>query len=135
RFERIVYQEIPERGGRVVKMLGDEVMFTAPTPRAAADTALSLAAACKADERLTDVRSGIAVGPILAWEGDMYGPTVNLAHRLVGVARPGTVIVSDELAQKLLDDADFALVEIRDVKLKGIGKITPWVLRRSQPHR
>lgn len=130
RFERIAYQEIPDRGGRVVKTLGDEVMFTNPTAHAAAETALALAASCKADPTLPDVRVGLAAGPMLAWEGDLYGPTVNLAHRLVGVARPGTVIVSDTLADKLAGNEDFALVEIRDVKLKGIGKTKPWVLRQ-----
>lgn len=129
RFEAIAYQEIPDRGGRVVKTLGDEVMFTNPAAHAGAETALALAAACKADGALPDVRVGLAVGPMLAWEGDLYGPTVNLAHRLVGVARPGTVIVSDVLAERLGDDEAFTLVEIRDVKLKGIGKTKPWVLR------
>ena len=130
RFERIAYQEIPDRGGRVVKTLGDEVMFTHASAHAAAETALALAAACKAEAGLPNVRVGLAVGPMLAWEGDLYGPTVNLAHRLVGVARPGTVIVSDTLAERLAGDEDFALVEIRDVKLKGIGKTKPWVLRQ-----
>lgn len=130
RFERIVYQQIPDRGGRVVKTLGDEVMFSNPSPHAAADTALAMAAACSSDELLPDVRVGMAVGPMLAWEGDMYGPTVNLAHRLVGVARPGTVIVSAHLAGRLDEDEEFALVEIRDVKLRGIGRTKPWVLRR-----
>lgn len=133
-FERIIYQEVPDRGGRVIKTLGDEVMFSNPTPRAAAATALALAAACEADERLPHVRVGMAIGRTLSWEGDLYGPTVNLAHRLVGVARPGTVIVSEDLAQRLGDDDAFALVEIRDVKLKGIGRTKPWVLRH-RPQR
>lgn len=130
-FERIVYQEIPDRGGRVIKTLGDEVMFSNTNPHAAADTALALAAACAENEILPDVRVGVAIGAMLPWEGDLYGPTVNLAHRLVGVARPGTVIVSAELAHRLEDDDAFTLVEIRDVKLKGIGRTKPWVLRRN----
>lgn len=134
-FEKIVYQEIPDRGGRVVKTLGDEVMFTNASPHAAAETALAIAAACEADDLLPHVRVGVAVGPTLAWEGDLYGPTVNLAHRLVGVARPGTVIVSQELARLLENDASFTLVEIRDVKLKGIGRTKPWVLRRREEKR
>jgi adenylate cyclase len=129
RFERIVYQQVPERGGRVIKTLGDEVMFSNKNLHAAAATALALADACQADEMLPDARVGVAVGSMLAWEGDLYGPTVNLAHRLAAVARPGTVIVSDDVAQKLVDDEDFALVEIRNVKLKGIGRTKPWVLR------
>jgi len=134
-FEKIVYQEIPDRGGRVIKTLGDEVMFSNPSPHAAAETALAIAASCEADELLPHVRVGVAVGPTLAWEGDIYGPTVNLAHRLVGVARPGTVIVSQELAHRLENDEAFTLVEIRDVKLKGIGRTKPWVLRRREPSR
>lgn len=135
RFEAIVYQQVPDRGGRVIKTLGDEVMFANANPHAAADTALALAAACREDDLLPDVRVGLAVGPMLAWEGDMYGPTVNLAHRLVGVARPGTVIVSSDLAERLDGDEDFTLVEIRDVKLKGIGRTKPWVLRRREEKR
>lgn len=131
-FEKIIYQEVPDRGGRVIKTLGDEVMFSNPSPHAAAATALALATACEADDLLPHVRVGVALGPTLAWEGDLYGPTVNLAHRLVGVARPGTVIVSKELAREIQDDPDFSLVEIRDVKLKGIGRTKPWVLRRGQ---
>jgi len=134
-FEKIIYQEIPDRGGRVIKTLGHEVMFSNPSPHAAADTALALAAACEADEILPHVRVGIAIGPMLAWEGDIYGPTVNLAHRLVGVARPGTVIVSEEFAERLDGDEAFTLVEIRDVKLKGIGRTKPWVLRRRESRR
>jgi adenylate cyclase len=134
-FESIVYQEVPERGGRVVKTLGDEVMFSHASTHAAADIALALATACEADEILPHVRVGLAIGTALSFEGDLYGPIVNLAHRLVGVARPGTVIVSEELARKLDDDASYELVEIRDVKLKGIGRTKPWVLRRRVPRK
>jgi adenylate cyclase len=130
-FEKISYREIPERGGRIVKTLGDEVMFANVNVHAAADTALAIAAACKDDPVLPDVRVGVAVGSMLAWEGDFYGPTVNLASRLAGIATPGTVIVSDELAERLSGDEAFRLIEIRDVKLKGIGRTKPWVLRRG----
>jgi adenylate cyclase len=134
-FESIVYQEVPDRGGRVVKTLGDEVMFSHSDVRAAAEIALALATACEADEILPHVRVGMAFGTALAFEGDLYGPIVNLAHRLVGVARPGTVIVSDDFASRLDDDESFELVEIRDVKLKGIGRTKPWVLRRRVPRK
>ena len=130
RFERIVFQVVPNRGGRIVKMLGDEVMFSNRDPRAAAETALALAQACAADDLLPDVRVGVALGPMLAWEGDLYGKTVNLANRIVGSARPGTVLVSDDLATRIEGDPALALVEIRDLKLKGLGKTKVWVLRR-----
>jgi adenylate cyclase len=133
RFEQIAYEQIPDRGGRVVKMLGDEIMFANSDSHAAADTALALAEACEADPILPDVRVGLALGPMLAWEGDLYGNTVNLASRLVGIAHPGTVLIADDLAERLRLDPAFTLHEIRATKLKGIGKTTPWVLRRPQP--
>ncbi len=133
RFEAIVYQEVPDRGGRVVKTLGDEVMFATSDARAAARTALALADACSSDEIVPEARVGLAVGPALAWEGDLYGNTVNLASRLLGVARPGTVIVSAEVAERLHEDEDLTCIELRKVDLKGIGRTRPWVLRHAAP--
>jgi len=132
RFEAIVYQHVPDRGGRVIKMLGDEVMFSHRDAHAVSVTALALAEACEADDLVPQVRVGVAFGPMLAWEGDLFGRTVNLASRLVGVARPGTVLVSAELAALLKGDEAFVVREIRDVKLDGIGKTRPWVLRRPE---
>lgn len=133
RFEEVAVREIAERGGRVIKTLGDEVMFANAGPRAAADTALALVEAARDDDVLPDVRVGVAIGHMLAFEGDLYGPTVNLASRLAGIARPGTVIVSDRFARRLVGEEDFTLVDIRDVKLKGIGRTRPSVLRRRDP--
>ncbi|HYB98375.1 MAG TPA: adenylate cyclase regulatory domain-containing protein [Candidatus Limnocylindrales bacterium] len=129
RFEAIAYAEIPDRGGRVVKILGDEVMFHNGDAVAGARTALALSQACAADSVLPEVRVGLALGPILAWEGDVYGKTVNLASRLVGAARPGTVLVSEELALRITSAPDLIVREIRPVKLKGLGRTRCWVLR------
>lgn len=129
RFEALAYEHILERGGRVVKMIGDEVMFTVDDASAAAELALALAAAYAGDDALPDVRVGLAVGPTLSWEGDLFGPTVNLASRLVNLARPGTVLVSDELGNQLHDRSRFALRQLRPLALKGIGRVRVWVLR------
>jgi len=67
---------------------------------------------------------------VLAWEGDLFGPTVNLASRLVNLARPVTVIVADDVGQRLRDEPGFELRHLRQVKLKGIGRVRSWVLRR-----
>jgi adenylate cyclase len=131
RFEAVAYEQIVERGGRVVKMIGDEVMFAVEDAVTAAETALALVEAIKADEALPDVRVGLASGPVLAWEGDLYGPTVNLASRLVNLARAGAVLVSDELGAALGEHADLTLRHLRHVNLRGIGRVRPWVLRRG----
>jgi adenylate cyclase len=132
RFEAIAYEHIPARGGRVVKMIGDEVMFAVAEGGPAADIAVALVEAHARDTHLPDVRVGLASGPTLSWEGDLFGPTVNLANRLVNLARPGAVIVSSDLGAALRDDPRFDLRQLRAVKLKGIGRTRAWVLRRAR---
>jgi len=132
RFEALAYEHIPERGGRVVKMIGDEVMFAVDDGAFAADIAIALVEACARDALVPDVRIGLATGPTLSWEGDLYGPTVNLASRLVNFARPGTVLVADELGARLAEDPRFELRHLRPVHLQGMGRVRPWVLRRAR---
>ena len=104
RFEELAHDTVVALGGRVVKMIGDEVMFVVQSPVNAARIGLSLAEAYADDELLSDVRVALAVGPVLLQEGDFYGPVVNLASRLVAVAHPGTVLVSDELRTALVEE-------------------------------
>jgi len=130
RFEALAYEQIVERGARVVKLIGDEVMFASEDPALAVDVGVALVAACHAEPSLPAVRVGIALGPTVAWEGDLFGPTVNLASRLVGLARPGTVLLSDELGTVLSPDA-FGLTHLRATALKGFGRVRSWVARRA----
>lgn len=131
RFEALAYEHIPEHGGRVVKMIGDEVMFTVDDPAAAARIALALVDAYGRDPELPTVRVGLALGPVVSWQGDLYGPTVNLASRLVNIARAGTVLASDELGERLGDPPGLVLRHLRAVRLKGIGRMRSWVVRRA----
>ncbi|MDX2165843.1 MAG: adenylate cyclase regulatory domain-containing protein [Deltaproteobacteria bacterium] len=131
RFEALAYEHIVSGGGRVVKTIGDEVMFAVSEPRDAAAIALALVDAYARDSDLPDARIGMAFGPVVAWEGDLYGPTVNLASRLANFARPGTVLLGDSLGAALQGDHAFALRHLRGVKLKGLGAVRPWVLRRG----
>ncbi|MDZ7733110.1 MAG: adenylate/guanylate cyclase domain-containing protein [Acidimicrobiia bacterium] len=45
------------------------------------------------------MRVGLATGAALELEGDLYGPAVNLASRMVSIAYPGTVLASKEVAE------------------------------------
>ena len=78
-----------------------------------ADIAIALVEAYARDADLPGVRVGLACGPTLSWEGDLYGPTVNLASRLVNFARPNTVLISEDLGKLLADDPRFALRHLR----------------------
>ena len=94
RWEDRAYDTVSEHGGRVVKTIGDEVMFVG-LPHQVADAALALRDVAAADPLLLPVRAGIAAGPVVLRGGDFYGPVVNLASRLTehraerDGARPG----------------------------------------------
>ncbi|HXW38934.1 MAG TPA: hypothetical protein VEJ44_04505, partial [Acidimicrobiales bacterium] len=64
RFESVAWSSVVLAGGRVVKMIGDEVMFVVDTVVAAARIGLGLAEAYADDELLSDVRVGLACGPV-----------------------------------------------------------------------
>lgn len=130
RFENLAYAVAAGHGGRVVKVIGDEVMFVADDPTAAGRLALEIPAQCE-DEGLPNVRVGLASGPALAWEGDYLGPTVNLASRLAAVADPGTVLVSEAVRDELAGDPAFEVHAVRARRLKGLGRTPSFVLRRS----
>jgi adenylate cyclase len=132
RFEATAYDLVATRGGRVVKMIGDEVMFEVATPVAALELALDLAAAYHGDESISDVRVGVAHGPVLAREGDLYGPTVNLASRIVSIAYPGSVVVSAEVREACADDPRFAWKTLRTRYLKHIGRVQLHAVRRAE---
>ena len=130
RFEALAHDTVVSSGGRVVKMIGDEVMFVIDDPGRGVETALALADAYAGDELLSDVRVGLACGPVLAQDGDFYGPTVNMASRIVNVARPGTVVASGRVHRGLADDGRFAWKVIRNRYLKDIGRVDLHVAQR-----
>lgn len=130
-FERLAYDVVIAGGGRVVKMIGDEVMFLVEDPVMAAEIAVGLADASRDAAGLGDVRVGMALGPVLEREGDAYGATVNLASRATSIAYPGTVVVSPELHEALADHPGFAFRTMRPRSLKHIGRVALAVMRRA----
>jgi adenylate cyclase len=132
-FEALVYDVITTGGGRVVKTIGDEVMFSVESPQAAAEIALSLADGARASDELSDVRVGMAFGPVLDRDGDLYGPVVNLASRITAIALPGSVVVGPELAEALAGDPAYVVRPMRPRYLKHIGRVGLCVIRRAKP--
>jgi adenylate cyclase len=130
-FEQLAYDVVTARAGRVVKMIGDEVMFTVDAPVAGAEIALALSAGAREVDDLSEVRVGIAYGPLLERESDLYGPTVNLASRITGVAFPGTIVVNEALRKELADDQHYRLRSMRPRYLKDFGRMPLWVLRAA----
>lgn len=131
-FEGRAYGTVAQEGGRVVKTIGDEVMFSTPSPAAAVRIALRLTGDERRGPLMPDVRAGVAVGPVLARWGDEFGPVVNLASRLVNIALPGTVLVSHEVHAALRDEPGLAWRSLRPRRLKGIGRVPTWVVRPAR---
>lgn len=132
RFENKCAEIISVGGGRLVKTVGDEVLYIAETPAAGAEISLALAHAFTEDEILPEARVSLVWGRILSRLGDIYGPTVNLAARLTALAQPGTVLVDATTASALGQDDRFVLVPQKSENVRGFGEIHPVVLARGR---
>jgi len=131
RFERDTSLRVTAYGGRVIKMLGDEVLFVTDDVTGAAEVALATVEAHAADKALPEVRAGIALGPVLSRLGDVYGEPVNLASRLTAEARPGSVLVDLAAAEELRRDSSYAVVPLKQRSVRGYRALRPHVLRRA----
>jgi adenylate cyclase len=118
-FESLSADIVNDNGGRVVKLIGDEVMFSAPSIAAACAIACQLVETIDADDTLPSVRAGIAAGEVLARYGDLFGPVVNLAARLVAQAEPCVVLAPAALAADIEATRTFAARPAGAVTLRG----------------
>ena len=132
-FEGRAVEVVAPRDGRVVKLIGDEVMFTAPDAACGCDIALALCAAFQALPLAVQPRGGIAIGDMLAWGGDIYGPTVNMAARIADLALPFEILVDTDVrdeAVKQTPDLSFEPAGRRH--LKGFDQpATLWSTARA----
>ena len=96
RFEEWSVELTVARGGRVVKYIGDEVMFLAPEISLAAEVATELIDRVADDPILESARAGVAFGEVLSRDGDYFGSTVNLAARLVDKAKASSVLLTGQ---------------------------------------
>ncbi len=136
-FEDHASAVVVEAGGRIIKTIGDEILFVTDDPRAAADAATALAARGEdPDDPFPRVRAGLAHGSMVHRLGDVYGATVNLAARLTSVARPGAVLL-DQGAHDVLcpdhgeqpGDPPYRLRRVRRISVKGYARLPAWSLR------
>jgi adenylate cyclase len=98
RLEAICFDVVASHGGRIIKTIGDEVMWIHPEPDGMVRTCAEIAYAFAVDPSLPALRIGAAWGETVATRGDRFGTPVNLASRLVRRCRPGEVLLSSELA-------------------------------------
>jgi adenylate cyclase len=131
RWEGVAYDSLAAHGARVVKTIGDEVMF-AGLPAQAVPAALALRDAA-AEDGLPALRIGIAAGAVLPRDGDFYGPVVNLASRITEVAEQNEILVASELAAELEGMTALGL-EFRArgrPRLRSIGEVEVFAVERA----
>jgi len=105
----------------LVKMIGDAAMLVSPEPEPLLEAALTLVEAADGEaEGFPQIKAGVALGELLGRGGDWYGAPVNLASRITGVARPGSVLATAELRDAVAAPG-FAFSMVRPRLLKGVG--------------
>ena len=133
-FENAAFDAVSARGGRAVKLIGDEVMFVADSLPAAVDIGLDIAERLRAIDDMPAIHCGVAYGPTVVVGGDVFGPAANLAARLTTIARAGTIVVPRSAVAQLADRHDVEIVRVRRTfDLKGIGDTRVAAVRKRAP--
>jgi adenylate cyclase len=118
-FDQCTSEIVAARNGQIVKTIGDEAMFVTEQPPDACHIALDLIDA--SGGTLPAVRVGLATGEMASVFGDLYGPDVNLAARLVRAAEPSTAVVSDGVRS---ESSGFRFERLPPLMLKGFAEPT-----------
>lgn len=151
-FETTAADQVAAYGGRLIKTLGDEVLFVADDPGTAAEIGMRLIETMTGDETMPALRVGMAFGTVTTRMGDVFGTTVNLASRLTSIAPRDAVLVDGDFAEALgaageapVSEADvdpstaekyrFALQPMWRRPVRGLGVVEPWLLSRRDAGR
>jgi class 3 adenylate cyclase len=122
RFESVAWAAAVLSEGRVVKTIGDEAFFTAPSVDAACRIGLEVCRVVAEDPLLPPARAAVGHGMVTPREGDYFGPLVNVVSRLVKVAAPGTLVVTEDAAAVLGTD-DWSVDELEPQVLRGLDHV------------
>jgi adenylate cyclase len=131
-LRKVVQPPAMDHGGRAVKWLGDGVMFWFPDAGSGVEAAVGMIEGVEAGE-LPQAHVGVHAGPVVFQEGDYYGNTVNIAARIGDFARPGEVLVSQEVVDRAGLDSSISFREVGAVELKGV--LEPMVLYAASSRR
>lgn len=124
-FEQKCAEVVAVGGGRIIKTVGDEIMFLTESPEVGARISLALSKMIRENPDLPEARVAFVWGRVLPRLGDVYGPTVNLASRLVALAEPGVVLTDDTTAETIENDEKFVLIPQGVRNVRGFGNVSP----------
>ena len=131
-FAGLVHTVVHSGGGRAVKMIGDEVMFVVPDAADGIRIGLDLVEAARADKLLTEIKVGIACGPVLARDGDYFGSAVNAAARIAGITRPGAVVATDVVRAAVSNEEGLTWRNLHHCYLRGLGWVRLWAVQDAR---
>lgn len=131
-FDRMSSDIVAATGARLIKTLGDEIMFVANEAQSVAQAAVRLHAARGQEPEAPKLRIGIATGSVITRMGDVFGTTVNRASRLTVMARPQSTFVDAETVAALADDDGFTARGVRPRRVRGFGLMRSWSLQPAK---
>jgi adenylate cyclase len=105
---------------RFIKTIGDAVMLVSTDPVALLRTVLELLEAAEKYDDFPQLRTGLASGCAVSRAGDWFGSPVNVASRVTGVARPGTVLVYESVREAIGSTDGFSWSFAGSRHLKGV---------------
>lgn len=127
-FQAAAYRAAVVRGSRIVKTVGDEIMFVTDTPDVGLTVAMELAQGFEFLGECIDVHVGIAWGGVLARDGDFYGETVNIASRLCDAA-PARGVLLDRPTRDALAAGEYGpMGTYAPTQAPGLGEIDAWLV-------
>ncbi len=133
RFESAAWSSAVLAGGRVVKMMGDEVFFAAPSVDTALRIGVTVCRAAALDPLLPPARGAVGYGMVTPREGDYFGPMVNLVSRLVKSATPGGLVLTEEAAASLPPHS-WALRQLDPQPVRGLERpVGVFAVRPARP--
>lgn len=116
---------VAQYGGRVIKTIGDEVMCVLPDADsaclAAMDMQLKTAALVPISDVKRAIRIGFHLGPVIQEHNDVFGDTVNLAARMVALAKATQIITTQATVHSLTRLLQSSTRRIAALTIKGKG--------------
>jgi class 3 adenylate cyclase len=114
---------IREHGGRVLKTIGDEILATFGSADAAVAGAEALLVAFREMDPVPGIELGVHVGfhlgPVIEEDGDVFGDTVNVAARVVALAKAGEILTTRSVVDTLSPRWQSYVRPIDRLPLKG----------------
>lgn len=130
-FETVCRVAVPSAGGRVVKMIGDAVFYIADDLPTGLRVVTELMDRLNSIHGLLPVRASVVRGAVFSRSGDVFGPPVNLASRLVDVAPVGQILTDADTAQRILKGQagpEYKVSAAKEADLRGVGRVVPFMV-------